>query len=114
MQAVKGVCASESGAVHEFTVGPLDEVEVKVEAEAPVEVGAEADRLCARVSAVRIAPPAQAANNPRKPGRPKGSKSKPRVEPWLDRSAPPERDEAKKALAKIASKRRTSDGSTRR
>ena len=86
-------------------MGPLDEIEVKVEAEAPVEVGAEADRLCARVSAVRIAPSAQAANVPRKPGRPKGSKSKPQVEPWLDRSAPPERKEARRALERIAARK---------
>ena len=86
-------------------MGPLDEIEVKVEAEAPVEVGAEADRLCARVSAVRIDPPAQAASHPRRPGRPKGSKSKPRVEPRFDRSAPPEREEARKALARIAAKK---------
>ena len=97
--------ASEAGAVWEFGIDRLDEVEIKVEAEAPVEVGAEARRLCARVLAIRIAPPAQAASQPKGPGRPKGSKSKPRVEPRFDRSAPPEREEAKKALAKIASRK---------
>ena len=95
--------ASEAEAVFDFGIDQLDEiVEFKVEAEAPVEVGAEADHLCARVSAVKIATPARAADHPRKPGRPKGSKSRPRVKPHHDRSAPPEREEARKALARIA------------
>ena len=105
LRVAKEEHASESGAVYEFAVGPLDEVEVKVEAEAPVEVGAEASRLCARVSAIRIAPPAQAASRPRKPGCPKGSKSKPRVKPQFDRAALPVREEAKKALARIAARK---------
>ena len=103
--AVKGEDGSESGAVFEFALEALDEFEVKVEAEAPVEVGAEADHLCARVSAVRIATPARTTSSPRKPGRPKGSKSRPRVEPRHDKSAPPEREEARKALARIAARR---------
>ena len=100
--------ASESGAVYEFGVDQLDEVEVKVEAEEeaeePVVARAEASRVCAQLSAFRIAPPAPAANQPRRPGRPKGSRSKPRVEPRFDKSAPPEREEARKALARIAKK----------
>ena len=102
LRAVKWEDASECEAVVEFALGALDEIEVKVEAEAPVEGGAEADHLCARVSAVKIATPARAADHPRKPGRPKGSKSRPRVKPHHDRSAPPEREEARKALARIA------------
>ena len=99
--------ASESGAVVEFGVDRFDEVEVKVEAEARIEVAADPRQVCVQVSAVGV-------GRSKGPGRPKGSKSRPRVEPRFDTSAPPERDEAKKALAKIASKRRTSDGSTRR
>ena len=100
--AVKEEAASECEAVVEFALGALDEFEVKLEAGAPVEVGAEADRLCTRVSAVSIAAPPRTASCPRGPGRPKGSKSRPRVEPRYDRSAPPEREEARKASARIA------------
>ena len=103
LRATKWESASEPGAVFEYGVDLFDEVEVKVEAEAPVVVGA--GQLCARISAIRIAPLAEAANQPKGPGRPKGSKSKPRVEPRFNRSAPPEREEAKKALAKIASRK---------
>ena len=105
LRAAKREEVSESGAVAEFGVDVLDEVKVKVEAETPIVVAADPRQLCARMSAVRIAPPTQAANRPKGPGRPKGSKSKPRVEPQFDRSAPPERGEAKKALAKIASRK---------
>ena len=97
--------ASETDAVWEFGIDQLDEVEFKVEAEeaaeAPVEVEGECE-VRAQFSALRVAPPAPAANCPRKPGRPKGSKSRPRVEPRYDTSAPPERDEARKASARIA------------
>ena len=91
------------GAVCEFVMDPP--VEVKVEVDAPVEVGAEADRLCARVSAVKIEAPPQVVSRPRGPGRPKGSKSRPRVEPRHDKSAPPEREEARKASARIAAQK---------
>ena len=100
--------ASETDAVWEFAIDRLDEVEVKVEAEEAVEapIDGEGEReIRAQLSALRVAPPAPAAANPRKPGRPKGSKSRPRVEPHHDRSAPPERDEAKKASARIAAKK---------
>ena len=96
---------SESGAVVEFGMDVFDEVEVKVEADAPVVVAADRRQLCARVSAIRIAPSTQAASRPKGPGRPKGSRSKPRVEPRFDTSAPPEREEARKALARIASRK---------
>ena len=91
------------GAVCEFVMDPP--VEVKVEVDAPVEVGAEANRLCARVSAVQIAAPPNVVISPRGPGRPKGSKSRPRVGPRHDRWAPPEREEARKASARIAATR---------
>ena len=109
LRPIKRETASESGAVFEFGVDQLDEVEVKVEAEVeaeePVEAGAETRRVRAQLSAIRIAPPAQAANRPRGPGRPKGSRSKPRVEPRFDTSAPPEREEARKAWTRIASRK---------
>ena len=109
LRPVKKEGASESGAVYEFHVGRLDEVEVKVEAEEeaeePVEEGAEARRVRTQLSAVSIAPLAPSASHPRKPGRPKGSRSKPRVAPRFDKSAPPEREEAKKALARIATRK---------
>ena len=90
----------------EFGIGRLDEVVVKVEAEemaeAPVEAKEERE-VRVQLSALRVAPPAPAAAHRRTPGRPKGSTSKPRVEPRFDMSAPPERDEARKARARIAS-----------
>ena len=79
-----------------------DEAKVKVEASEPVEVVADPRQLCARLSAVRIAPRAPAAVVPRGPGLPKGSKSRPRVQQWFDVSAPPDREEAKKARAQMA------------
>ena len=103
--------ASETDAVVEFGIGRLDEVIVKVEAEgiaeAPVEVKEERD-VRAQLSALRVAPPAPAEAHRRAPGRPKGSTSRPRVEPRFDKSAPPDREMARKARAKIAneSKRR--------
>ena len=97
--------ASDTGAVVEFGIGRLDEVAVKVEAEevaeAPVEVKEERE-VRAQFSALRVAPPAPAAARKRAPGRPKGSTSRPRVEPRFDRSAPPDREEARKARARIA------------
>ena len=93
---------STTGAEAEFSVGLADELEVKVEAVDPVAVAEDQPQLCARLSAVRIAPRSAAASQPRKPGRPKGSRSRPRVEPRFETSAPPERDEAKKARAKWA------------
>ena len=104
LRAIKVERESESGAVYGFDMDPFDEVEVKVEADAPVEAEAEAGRLCVRVSAIEIAPPALAAIGSKKPGRPKGSKSKPRVEPQFDTAAPPVRKEARKALARIAAR----------
>ena len=95
---------SESGAVCEFDMDLPNEVEVKVEADAPVEAEAEAGHLCVRVSAIAIAPPALVANGSKKPGRPKGSKSGPRVEPHFNTAAPPVRKEAQKALARIAAR----------
>ena len=92
----------------EFGIGRLDEVAIKVEAEEVVEapVAAQEEReVRAQLSALRVAPPAPAAAK-RTPGRPKGSKSRPRVEPRHDRSAPPEREKARKASAKIAAMRR--------
>ena len=97
--------ASETDAVVEFGIGRLDEVIVKVEAEgiaeAPVEVKEERD-VRAQLSALRVAPPAPAAAIRRAPGRPKGSASKPRVEPMFDTAAPPDREKAKLARARIA------------
>ena len=105
LRAFKVEHASESGAVCEFVMDPPDDVEFKAEADAPIEVEAEAGHLCARVSAIKIAPPAPAASRSKKPGRPKGSKSRPRVKPQFNRAAPPEREEARKALARIAARR---------
>ena len=101
---------SEAGATFDFGIDRLDEVvEFKVEAEeateGPVEVGEER-KVCAQLSALRVAPPAPAADCPRRPGRPKGSQSGPRVEPRYDISAPPERLEAKVATARIAAMKR--------
>ena len=99
--------SSETDAVVEFGIDRLDEVPVKVEAEeaaeAPIEVE-ERREVRAQFAALRVAP--AATSDKRKPGRPKGSKSKPRVNPQHDRSAPPERGEAKKASARIAASRR--------
>ena len=95
---------SSTGAEAGFEINVADEVVVKVEAADP-EAIAGAPRLCARMSAVRINPGPAAADRPRKPGRPKGSKSRPRVEPKFETSAPPERDEARKARAKWALKK---------
>ena len=93
---------STTGAVAEFQMDIADELEVKVEAADPEEV-AEAPRLlCARLAAVRVSPEPAAVSRPRGPGRPKGSKLRPRVKPEFDTSAPPERDEAKRARAKWA------------
>ena len=101
--------ASEYGAVCEFEVDRRDEVAVKVEAEEEAEESvverAATSSVCAQFSTVRIAPPTP-ATAPRRPGRPKGSRSRPRVEPRHDKSAPPEREEARKAMTKIAAQRR--------
>ena len=92
-------------AVVEFDIGRFDEVVVKVEAEepaeAPVDVKEERE-VRAQMSALRVAPPAPAAAIRRAPGRPKGSASKPRVEPMFDTSAPPDREKARIARARIA------------
>ena len=96
--------ASEYGAVCEFEVTRRDEVAVKVEAEEEAEESV-VERAAAQFSTVRIAPPTP-ATAPRRPGRPKGSKSRPRVEPQHDKSAPPEREKAREAMAKIAAQRR--------
>ena len=97
---------SECEAVVEFSLDRADEAEIKVEVEEPVEVEEAQQRLCASLSAVRILPHATTAGGPRGPGRPKGSKSRPRVEPRFDKSAPPEREKARMASAKIAAMRR--------
>ena len=99
--------ASETDAVVEFGIGRPDEVTVKVEAEEVAEAPAdimEEREVRAQFAALRVAP--AAASGPRRPGRPKGSKSRPRVEPRHDRSAPPEREEARKASARIAANKR--------
>ena len=94
--------ASETDAVVEFGIGRLDEVAVKVEAEAPADIKEERE-VRAQFATLRVAPPAPAAAGcARKPGRPKGSKSRPRVAPQHGRWAPPEREEARKASARIA------------
>ena len=93
LRPVKWEQESEVGAVVEFDI----KVEAEAEAEEPVEEEAEAGRVRIQLAAIEIAPPA------RKPGRPKGSRSKPRVTPEYNISAPPERDEARKARARIAS-----------
>ena len=108
LRHIKWEEASEANAVVEFGIGRLDEVVVKVEAEevavAPVPKEEERE-VRAQFSALRVAPPAPAAAK-RTPGRPKGSKSRPRVEPRHDISAPPEREEARMASARIAAMRR--------
>ena len=96
---------SDTGAEAEFNMGVADEAKVKVEADEPIVVAEDPRQLCARLSAVWIAPRHPAASQPRGPGRPKGSKSRPRVEQRFDTSAPPERDEAKKARAKWTPKK---------
>ena len=100
--------ASEAGAECNYALGQLDVADVKVEAEEaqeePIEV--EENRgVRAQFSALSVTPPA-AAGRPRGPGRPKGSRSRPRVEPRHDTSAPPEREEARKASARIAAMKR--------
>ena len=92
LRPMKWEQASEVGAVVEFHI----KVEAEGEAEEPAEEGAEAGRVRAQFAAIDIAPPA------RKPGRPKGSRSRPRVTPEFDKSAPPEREQARKAAARIA------------
>ena len=92
----------------EFGIGRLDEVAIKVEAEEVVEapVAAQEEReVRAQLSALRVATPAPGAAK-RTPGRPKGSKSRPRVEPRHDISAPPEREKARMASASIAAMKR--------
>ena len=97
---------SSTDAVADFRLDATDALEVKVEA-AETEEEAEAPRLlCARMAAVRVSPEPATINKPKGPGRPKGSRSKPRVEPEFDTSAPPERDEAKKARARWAPRRK--------
>ena len=106
LRALKVERESESGAVCEFGMDPFDVVDVKVEAEeaaeAPVEEVEERE-VRAQLSALSVAPPTPAAAScPKKRGRPRGSKSRPRVDPQHDRSAPPVRGEFRKASAKIA------------
>ena len=97
---------SECGALHEFGMDPFDVVEFKVEAaEAPIEELEEREAR-AQLSALCVTQPTPATTGcPKKRGRPKGSKSRPRVDPNHDRSAPPEREELKKASARIAGRK---------
>ena len=100
---------SVCGAVFEFGMNPTDVVEFKVEAEeaaeAPVEEVEERE-VRAQLSALCVTQPTPATTGcPKKRGRPKGSKSRPRVDPNHDRSAPPEREELKKASARIAERK---------
>ena len=108
LRHVKWEEASEANAVVEFGIGRLDEVAIKVEAEEVVEapVAAQEEReVRAQLSALCVAPPAPRAAK-RTPGRPKGSKSRPRVEPCHDTSAPPEREKARLAFTKIVAMKR--------
>ena len=102
--------ASEAGATFDYGIDRLDEVvEFKLEVvdatEGPVEAEEERE-VRAQLCALRVAPPAPAADCPRRPGRPKGSRSRPRVEPRHDISAPPERVKAREATARIAAMKR--------
>ena len=132
LRPAKWEVASDTYAVVEFGIGRLDEVRVKVEAEeaaeAPpvryvsrmVRVKVEAEEaagtpliveedreVLTQFATLRVAPPAPAAaSGPRKPGRPKGSRSRPRVAPQHNTAAPPEREQARVATAKIAAMRR--------
>ena len=91
--------AQPDAASVEFILDDAAEVKVKVEEEEEVEVAEDPCQLWARLAAVRMVP---AADQPRGRGRPKGSKSRPRVVPRYDTAAPPERAEAAKARAKMA------------
>ena len=110
LRPAKWEVASDDFAVVEFGIGRLDEIRVKVEAEEATEaplVVEEVREVRAQFATLRVAPPAPAAAScPRKPGRPKGSKSRPRVAPQHNIAAPPEREEARMASAKIAAMRR--------
>ena len=102
--------ASEAGAECDYTLERLDIADIKVEAEEAEEEPIEVEenrgvRGGAQFSALSVTPPA-AAGRPRGPGRPKGSRSRPRVEPCHDISAPPEREKARKASARIAAMKR--------
>ena len=104
LRPIKWEGASETDAVVEFGIGRLDEVAVKEEAEEVTESPVEAEperEVRAQMSALRVAPPAPAAAVRRAPGRPRGSTSKPRVEPMFDTAAPPDREKAKVAREKI-------------
>ena len=115
LRPVKWEEESSTDAVVEFGIGRCDEVVVKVEAEEAEEAEEVAEAPAVRneerevrvqLSALRVAPPAPASAHRRAPGRPKGSKSGPRVEPRYDISAPPEREKAKQASARIAAMKR--------
>ena len=110
MRPAKWEVASDAYAVVEFGIGRLDEVYVKVEAEEAAEaplIVEEEREVRAQFATLRVAPPAPAAAScPRKPGRPKGSKSRPRVAPQHNIAAPPEREKARMASARIAAMRR--------
>ena len=105
LRPVKWETESSTDAVVEFGICRFDEVIVKVEAEEEAEapVNPEEEReVRVQLSALRVAPPTPATAPRRAPGRPKGSTSRPRVEPRFDISAPPDREEARLARAKIA------------
>ena len=110
LRPAKWEVASDTYAVVEFGIGRLDEVQVKEEAEDAAEaplVAEEEREFRAQFATLRVAPPAPAADScPRKPGRPKGSKSRPRVAPQHNIAAPPERKKAREASAKITAMKR--------
>ena len=106
LRPLKWEDVSSAGAEANFQLDATDALEVKVEAAEAEEVAEAPHQLCARMAAVRVSQEPATVNKPRKPGRPKGSKSKPRVEPEFDTSAPPERDEAKRARARWALRRK--------
>ena len=110
MRPAKWEVASDDFAVVEFGIGRLDEIRVKVEAEEATEaplVVEEVREVRAQFATLRVAPPAPAAAScPQKPGRPKGSKSRPRVAPQHNIAAPPEREKAREASAKITAMKR--------
>ena len=115
-----------------FVLDDADDVKVRVEA--PIEIAQDPRQLCGRLAAVRIKQPAPTASSssagpsgtayrtqalrripssqlgpadqPRGRGRPKGSKSRPRVPLTFDTSAPPERAAAAKARSEMTASKK--------